>query len=49
MKKLGLISGRGELPMAIASEARSLGYKIVAIGLEPLADKELSSFVDEIQ
>lgn len=48
-KKLGLISGSGELPKAIAVEARSKGYAVVAIGLEPLADKALSSFVDEIK
>jgi len=49
MKKLGLISGSGKLPFAIASEARSKGYTVIAIGLEPLADKALSSFVDEIK
>lgn len=49
MKRLGLISGTGELPLAIASEARSRGYCVVAIGLEPLADKSLSSVVDEIK
>lgn len=49
MKKLGLISGSGKLPFAIASEARAKGYTVVAIGLEPLADKALSSYVDEIK
>src|SRR4030065_1540152 len=49
MKKLGLIAGTGELPMAIASEAKSQGYTVIAIGLEPLADKTLSSYVDEIK
>lgn len=49
MKKLGLISGSGELPFAIASEARSMGYSVIAIGLEPLADKSLASVVDEIK
>lgn len=48
-KKLGLISGSGQLPIAIASAARLKGYAVVAIGLEPLADKALSSFVDEIK
>ena len=48
-KKIGLIAGTGELPMAIASEARSLGYKVIAIALEPLADESLSSYVDEIK
>jgi DUF1009 family protein len=48
-KKIGLIAGTGELPMAIASEARSLGYRVIAIALEPLADESLSSYVDEIK
>jgi DUF1009 family protein len=48
MKKLGLIAGMGELPAAVAIEARSQGYKVVAVGLEPLADKSLSDLVDEI-
>jgi DUF1009 family protein len=49
MKKLGLISGVGELPKAIAKEARSKGYKVFAIALDPIADKSLSSYVDEIK
>lgn len=48
MKKLGLISGSGELPLAIAAEARSKGYTVIAIGLDPVADRSLSSAVDEI-
>lgn len=49
MKKIGLIAGMGELPMAIASEARALGYTVIAVALEPLADESLSSYVDEIK
>jgi len=49
MKKIGLIAGTGELPIAIANEARSLGYTVIAIALEPLADESLSSYVDEIK
>lgn len=48
VKKLGLISGTGDLPKAIASEAQSKGYRVFAVGLEPLADKSLSSYVDDI-
>jgi DUF1009 family protein len=48
MKQLGLISGTGDLPKAIASEARSLGYRVIGIGLEPLTDRSLSSYVDEM-
>jgi DUF1009 family protein len=49
MKKLGLIAGTGELPIAVAQEARSKGYKVFAIALDPLADESLSSYVDEIK
>lgn len=49
MKKLGLIAGTGELPIAVAQEAHSLGYKVMAVALEPLADKALSSYVDVIK
>jgi UDP-2,3-diacylglucosamine hydrolase len=49
MKKLGLIAGKGELPAAVASGARLQGYKVIAIALDPLADKSLSSYVDEIK
>jgi len=49
MKKLGLISGSGELPLVVAEEARLKGYSVIAIGLEPLADKALASAVDEIK
>ena len=49
MKKLGLIAGMGDLPMAIAGEAKAQGYTVIAIALEPLADKSLSSYVDEIK
>ncbi|MEW6416913.1 MAG: UDP-2,3-diacylglucosamine diphosphatase LpxI [Nitrospirota bacterium] len=49
MKKLGLIAATGELPMAIATEAHSQGYEVIAIALEPLADRSLSSYVDEIK
>ncbi|MDQ7787844.1 MAG: UDP-2,3-diacylglucosamine diphosphatase LpxI [Thermodesulfovibrionales bacterium] len=48
-KKLGIIAGAGELPIAIADEAKTFGYAVFAVALEPLADKALSSHVDEIQ
>jgi DUF1009 family protein len=49
MKKLGLIAGMGELPIAIAVDARSKGYSVIAAGLEPLADRALGPCVDEIR
>jgi DUF1009 family protein len=47
--KLGLIAGNGDLPRAIAEEAHAKGYQIIAVGLEPLAEKSLASAVDEIK
>lgn len=49
MKKIGLISGKGELPLAIASDARSRGYFVVAAAIESLADEALTSLVDDIK
>jgi len=49
MKILGLIAGMGELPKLVAEEARAKGYKVIAIALEPVADKDLGSHVDEIK
>ena len=49
MPKLGLIAGNGELPLAVAEEARAKGYEVIAIGLEPLADKALASAVNTIR
>lgn len=49
MKKLGIIAGTGDLPKIIALEARSQGYVVSAIALDPLADRALGSFVDEIE
>lgn len=49
MKKLGLIAGTGDLPKAIASEAKAKGYTVIAIALGHLADRSLSSHVDDIK
>jgi len=49
MKKLGLIAGKGDLPKVIAREAKAQGYTVIAIALDPLADKSLSSYVDEMK
>jgi DUF1009 family protein len=49
MKKIGLIAGMGELPIAIANEAKAQGYAVAAIALETLTDEALSSCVDEIK
>lgn len=49
MKKLGLIAGMGELPIAVAIDARAKGYTVVAVGLEALADRTLETYVDQIR
>lgn len=49
MKKLGLIAGKGELPVAVAGEAKAQGYRVVAVALEPIADESLSSYVDDME
>jgi DUF1009 family protein len=49
MKKLGLIAGSGELPLAIAAEARAKGYTVIAVGLDPLAERGLETAADEVK
>lgn len=49
MKKMGLIAGMGGLPIAVAADARSKGYNVIAVGLEPLAVRTLGAYVDEIR
>ncbi|HDZ62076.1 MAG TPA: LpxI family protein [Nitrospirae bacterium] len=46
-KILGLISGNGDLPLAIASEAQKMGYRVVAIALQPCADDSLKDYADD--
>jgi hypothetical protein len=46
---IGLIAGLGELPLAVAAEAKEKGYHVVAVALEHLADSNLGSSVDEIE
>lgn len=49
MKTLGLIAGMGELPKAVAIEAKARGFSVMTVALEPLADSILSSYVDNIK
>ncbi|HYA31298.1 MAG TPA: hypothetical protein VED67_00965, partial [Thermodesulfovibrionales bacterium] len=48
-KIIGLIAGTGELPKAVAVEAKDKGFRVVAVALEHLADKGLTTLVDEIK
>lgn len=47
IKTLGIIAGKGDLPKAIASEAKNKGYRVIGIALHPAADDTLSPFVDD--
>ncbi|MBF0516487.1 MAG: UDP-2,3-diacylglucosamine diphosphatase LpxI [Nitrospirae bacterium] len=48
-KTLGLIAGMGYLPMAVAQEARHQGYRVFAVGLEPVVDEAaLRGYVDDL-
>ncbi len=44
MKKIGIIAGKGTLPVSIAHEAKRQGYEVVIIGLDPIADSLNGSF-----
>jgi DUF1009 family protein len=46
-KSLGLIAGMGDLPKAVAAEARKMGYRVVAIALQPPADESLKPVADD--
>ncbi len=46
-KTLGLIAGKGDLPKAVASEVKKMGYRVIAIALQPPADESLKAFVDD--
>jgi DUF1009 family protein len=46
-KKLGLIAGMGNLPKAVASEAKRMGFNVAAIALQPPADESLKPIADE--
>ncbi len=46
-KNLGLIAGLGDLPKAIAAEAKKMGYRVTGIALQPPADESLKPYVDD--
>lgn len=47
MEVLGVLAGIGHLPVDVALSAKSQGYKVVAIGVVPGIDEELSAVADE--
>lgn len=44
---IGLIAGMGELPRAVASGAKRMGYRVVAIALKPPGNESLRAVVDD--
>ncbi len=48
MKKIGIISGKGELPGLLAMEAKRIGYYVVMIALDPIAGP-MDGCADEVK
>ncbi len=48
MKKIAIISGKGELPSLLAREAGRLGYYVVVIALDPIAGP-MNGCADEVK
>jgi len=48
IKRIGLISGSGDLPYVIALKAKRMGLHVTAIILSPLENRRLGDVVDEI-
>lgn len=46
-KQLGLIAGNGKFPLLFAREARSRGYRVVAVGVRKDTLRTLKFFVDQ--
>jgi hypothetical protein len=49
MKTLGLLAGSGELPYIVAYQAKKMGYKVFAVGLDPLVNESLRKYVDHLE
>lgn len=47
--QIGIIAGRGELPLVIAEDARARGYRVVVAALEHLAAPDLEKVADRFQ
>jgi DUF1009 family protein len=45
-KTLGIVAGMGDLPVLIAEEAKKIGYRVVAVALQPPADESLRPIAD---
>lgn len=49
MKSLGLITGQGNMPRAIALEAKRQGYSIVAVAISGLTDPSIEHYADTVK
>lgn len=47
MKRIGLLAGIGRLPVEFARAARGMGFTVIAIGVVPGVDTELSAAADQ--
>jgi len=47
--QIGIIAGAGELPLVIAQDARSRGYRVVTAALEHLASPDLEALSDRFR
>ena len=45
METIGLLSGIGHLPVDVALSAKSMGYRVIAVGVVPDIDPELVGYV----
>ena len=45
METIGLLSGIGHLPVDVALSAKSMGYRVIAVGVVPDIDPELAGLL----
>ena len=48
METIGLLSGIGRLPVDVALSAKSMGYRVIAVGVVPDIDPELAEAVEHL-
>ena len=46
-RRLGIIAGMGDLPVAVAHEAKKAGYTVIGVALQPPADDSLKFVADD--
>jgi len=48
MSRIGLVAGKGELPIIFARKAKEKGDTVIALGLKGVTSEELSNYVDKV-